>query len=212
MGALRAPCLCIIIIIIFCVIIFLSFCLFCLFSLFSLFSIIVFFVFLSFLSFCLFCLFVFLVFFVFYFKFCCCIFCLFVFLFFCHHYHNHRVNIYYHTIFFLSNPTIFQFYHTFHHKPLPLLPPIPPPTMFSVPKRNTGKCFERPAKILRGRQRFGDNLRGGGAGGEGVLTIWFYVSGIINPTKNFYWFLIILMGGNVFRQVVFINTDIFLSM
>ena len=28
----------------------------------------------------------------------------------------------------------------------------PPPTTFSVPKRNTGKCFERPAKILRGMQ------------------------------------------------------------
>ena len=53
--------------------------------------------------------------------------------------------------------------------------------MFSVPKRNTGKCFEMPAKKFRGKQRFGDNL--GGAGGEGgagagggaggVLTIWF---------------------------------------
>ena len=29
---------------------------------------------------------------------------------------------------------------------------IHPPTTFSVPKRNTGKCFERPAKILRGMQ------------------------------------------------------------
>ena len=51
-----------------------------------------------------------------------------------------------------------------------------PCTTFSVPMRNTGKCFERPAKILRGRQRFGDNLGGGGAeegGGAGVLTIWF---------------------------------------
>ena len=49
-------------------------------------------------------------------------------------------------------------------------------TTFSVPKRNTCKCFERPAKILRGRQRFGDNLGGGGAGGAGgaeVRTIWF---------------------------------------
>ena len=26
--------------------------------------------------------------------------------------------------------------------------------MFSVPKRNTGKCFERPAKILRGMQSY----------------------------------------------------------
>ena len=35
--------------------------------------------------------------------------------------------------------------------------------------------FERPTKILRGRQIFGDNLGGGGggAGGAGVLTIWF---------------------------------------
>ena len=44
--------------------------------------------------------------------------------------------------------------------------------MFYVPKRNTDKYFERPAKILRGRQIFGNNLRGGGAGeggGAGVL-------------------------------------------
>ena len=62
------------------------------------------------------------------------------------HYHNWGVNIYYNTN-FCSNPTIFQFYHTFYHKfyhkPLPLLPP----TTFSVPKRNTGKCFERPAVL-----------------------------------------------------------------
>ena len=59
----------------------------------------------------------------------------------------------------------------FHLNPKigPLCPP--PPTTFSVPERNTGKCFERPAKIFMGRQRFGDNLRGGG--GAGVLTIWF---------------------------------------
>ena len=31
--------------------------------------------------------------------------------------------------------------------------------MFSVPERNTGKSFERPAKYLRGLQRFGKNLR-----------------------------------------------------
>ena len=59
-----------------------------------------FFTFLSFLSFCLFCLFV--------------------------TYHNHGVHIYYHTN-FCSNPTIFQFYHTFYHKPLPVLPSTPPP-------------------------------------------------------------------------------------
>ena len=62
------------------------------------------------------------------------------------------------------------FYHTFYHKPLPVLPSTPP-TMFSVPKRNTGKCFERPAKILKGLQRFGNNLGVGGGGGG--LTIWF---------------------------------------
>ena len=31
--------------------------------------------------------------------------------------------------------------------------PTLPPTMFSVPKRNTGKCFERPAKILKGEAK-----------------------------------------------------------
>ena len=68
---------------------------------------------------CLFCvsyffvffdLFVVVVLFVFFLSFC-----LFVFLSFCHHYHNHRVHIYYHTN-FCSNPTIFQFYHKFYHK------------------------------------------------------------------------------------------------
>ena len=44
--------------------------------------------------------------------------------------------------------------------------------MFSVPKRNISKCFESPAMILRGMQRFSDNL-GGVGGGVGVLTIWF---------------------------------------
>ena len=38
------------------------------------------------------------------------------------------------------------FYNKFYHKPLPLSPSTP--TMFSVPKRNTYKCFERPAKIF----------------------------------------------------------------
>ena len=55
-----------------------------------------FFVFFVFLSFCLFVFLSFLSF------------CLFIFLSFCHHYHNHVVNIYYHTN-FCSNPTIFQF-------------------------------------------------------------------------------------------------------
>ena len=47
----------------------------------------------------------------------------------------------------------------------------PPPMMFSVPKRNTGKGFERPAKILRGLQRFGVNL--GVVVVVGALTLWF---------------------------------------
>ena len=45
---------------------------------------------------------------------------------------------------------------------------------FSVPKRITGKCFERPMKILRDMQTFGENL---GAAAEaaaiGVQTLWF---------------------------------------
>ena len=36
-------------------------------------------------------------------------------------------------------------YHNFYHKPLPLSPQTP--TTFSVPRRNTYKCFERPTKI-----------------------------------------------------------------
>ena len=48
--------------------------------------------------------------------------------------------------------------------PPPIIPtphPLPPTTTtpFSVPKRNTGKCFERPAKILRGMQIFGKILK-----------------------------------------------------
>ena len=87
------------------------FCLFyCIFFFFS------FFLF-AFFSFCLltflsFCHFVFLTF------------CVFVFLYFCHHYHTHRVHIYYHTN-FCSNPKKIQFNHTFYHKPLPLLSPTP---------------------------------------------------------------------------------------
>ena len=100
---------------------FLSFCLFCHFCLFSLFSLFSLFL-LSFLSFCL-----------------------FVFLSFCHHYHNHRVNIYYHTH-FCSNLTIFQFYHTFHYKPLPLLPPTPPQWFLYL--------RETQVNVLRGLQRF----------------------------------------------------------
>ena len=90
-GALQALCLFCCLFIVFFVIL-LSFCIFCLFA---------------FLPFCLFvflsfCLFAFLSF------------CIFAFLSFCHHYHNQGVHIYYHTN-FCSDPTIFQFYHTFHH-------------------------------------------------------------------------------------------------
>ena len=96
--------------------------------------------------------------------------CLFVFLSFCLFTlcHNHGVHIYYQTN-FCYNPTNFQCYHTFYHKPIPLSPPTP--HNISVPKRNTGNCFERPAKILRGLWRFGNNWAGGGGGG--VLTTWF---------------------------------------
>ena len=144
MGALRAPCL------------------------FVLFVVVFFFVFLSFLSFCLlvfvsfrlfaflpFCLFVFL-------SFCLCVTTIIImgsistttpifvpirkYLNFTTHFNTH----------FTTN-----YYHYCHSPP-------PPPTMFSVPKRNTGKCFERPAKILRGLRRFCNNL----GAGAGVLTIW----------------------------------------
>ena len=134
-----------------CIFVFLNFCLFAFLSVSSFFSFFSFFLSFFLFSFLLFCLFVFLPYF------------LFVFLSFCHHYHNHGVNIYYHTN-FSSNLTIFQCYHTFHHKPLPILP--------APPQAND---FERPAKVLRGRQIFGNNLRGGagGGGGAGVLIIWF---------------------------------------
>ena len=131
----------------------LSYCLFFLFVFFFLpISIFVFFVFLRF------CLFAFL-------PFCLFSFCIFAFLPFCYHYHNHGVHIYYHTNFY-SNPIFFSSILP-HILPYILPQNLPqttttiathPPTTFSVPKRNTGKCFERPAKILRGRQRFGDNL------------------------------------------------------
>ena len=106
----------------------------------------------------------------------------FFFLSFCHQYHNHRVHIYYHAN-FCSNPTIFQLYHTFYcifyhkfyhkcyHQPLPILPHThPPPSQhFLYLRENTGKCFERPAKIFNGLQRFGNNL-GGAGGGGGLLS------------------------------------------
>ena len=71
-----------------------------------------------------------------------------------YHYYNWGVNIYYHTNCFLqsNNFSIFTTHFTTHvtttfttnhynylHRP---------PTMFSVPKRNTYKCFERPANIF----------------------------------------------------------------
>ena len=73
-----------------CLVVFLSFCLFVFLSISILSFCLVVFLFIIFFcifSFLPFCLFVFLSFF------------LFVFLSFCHHYHNHRVNIYYHTNF-----------------------------------------------------------------------------------------------------------------
>ena len=48
----------------------------------------------------------------------------------------------------------------------------PPPTTFSVPMRNIGKSCKRHARILRGLQRFGNNLGGVGAAGV-VLRVWF---------------------------------------
>ena len=91
--------------------VFLSFCLFVFF---------VFLSFLSFLSFCLFCLFVFFVFLSFLPFSLFSLFCPFVF------FVTTIIimgSISTTTPIFFSNPTIFQFYHTFHHKPLPLLPP-----------------------------------------------------------------------------------------
>ena len=55
------------------------------------------------------------------------------------HYHNWRVNIYYHTN-LCSNLTIIPFYHTFYHTCYTTNHYHylhRPPTMFSVPKRNT---------------------------------------------------------------------------
>ena len=45
--------------------------------------------------------------------------------------------------------------------------------MFSVPKINIGKSFERPAKILRGLGRFCENLTA--AGSAGVWTFYTMV-------------------------------------
>ena len=45
------------------------------------------------------------------------------------------------------------------------------PPMTYVPKRNTGKSFERPVKILRGLQRLCENLAG--VASVVALTLWF---------------------------------------
>ena len=66
---------------------------------------------------------------------------------------------------------MFHFYcNFFYHKPLPLFPTLP--KTFSVPKRITGKSFERPVKILGGIQIFGENLAGA-AEAAAVWTVWF---------------------------------------
>ena len=157
------------VVVVFCFTFFVVFVVFFVFFVFfAFFVFFVFFVCLSFLSCCIFVV-VFFVFFVFLLSFLSfCLFCLFV---------TTIIiigSISTTTPIFVPIRQIFNFtthfttnhYHYCH-------PPPPPPIMFSVPKRNTGKCFERPAKILRGRQRFGNNLGGGAAGGAGVLTIWF---------------------------------------
>ena len=61
----------------------------------------------------------------------------------------------------------------------------PPPTIFYVPKRNTSKYFERPAKILRGLWRFGDTWAGGGVG-HLVPSIVDSNSHNISEWRNFY--------------------------
>ena len=48
-----------------------------------------------------------------------------------------------------------------------------PPMTFSVPKRNTGKSFERPAKILRGLRTFCKNLAAGAKAIAVALTLRF---------------------------------------
>ena len=123
-GALRAPCLCIVLyffpfLYFFCLFLsFLSF--FCIF--FSIFFCI-FLSFLSFLSFCPFVLLSFLYFCIFVFL----PFCLFVFLPFFLFVTTIIIpgSISTTTPIFIPIQQFFQFYHTFHHKPLPLLPPTP---------------------------------------------------------------------------------------
>ena len=68
--------------------------------------------------------------------------------------------------------------------------------MFSIPKRNTGKSFERLAKIFRGLQRFGENLRGVAA--VGVHTVQFQSTdgGIYRTSTD----NTVAKGGNVLFQ------------
>ena len=118
MGAFWAPFFVVVFFAFFVLFVFFVFFVFFGFLSFLLLSFVVFFSssFFVFFYFCLFCHFCLVIFF------CCCYIFFLSFLSFSHHYHNHGVNIYYHTN-LCSNPTIFQFYHTFHHKPLLLLPP-----------------------------------------------------------------------------------------
>ena len=162
---------------------FLPFCLyffknlFCLFCLFFVVVFIVFFFFFFFFYFCVFFVF-FLYFFAFlpfslfiFLSFCLCAFlpfCLFVFL---------------SPLSYSLSPYLLPNQFLFQSEIFSILPHIfttnhyhychPPPTTFSVPKKNKDKCFERPAKIVMGLLRLGNNLGVGGGAGGGVLTIMF---------------------------------------
>ena len=71
------------------------------------------------------------------------------------------------------HPTVFSATKRTHREKLkPLLLSPQTPTMCSVPKRKTGKGFDRHGKILRGLQRFGNNLRDGAAA-AGAMTLLF---------------------------------------
>ena len=71
-----------------------------------------------------------------------------------YHYHNWGVNIYYHTNFCSQSELFSILPHILLHMLPQFLPQTTttistaPPTKFSVPKINTYKCFERPAKIF----------------------------------------------------------------
>ena len=137
----------------------------------------------SIFAFLSFCLLVFLRFCIFFF----CIFAflsfgLFKFLSFCHHYHNHGVNIYYHTNFYLQSDNF------------SILPHISPQTTTTIathPPQRFLYLSESQANVLRGLQRFGNNL---GRGGAGVLTIQFY-NFLLIPDNLF---LLILSMGKYF--------------